>query len=66
MANNKSWVPDRTETDMSPGCHMAKRRVIAHFMHENERDQVTPYLSNHQVGEGLAYGEIEEADIENL
>jgi len=45
---------------------MAKRRVIAHFMHETERDQVTPHLSNSVVGDGLAYGEIEEAHIENL
>jgi hypothetical protein len=45
---------------------MAKKRVIAHFMRESERDQVTPYLSNSVVTDGFAYGEIEETEIEGL
>jgi serine protease AprX len=45
---------------------MAKRRVLAHYMHETERDEVARHLSNSVVGEGLAYGEIEESDMEGL
>ncbi len=45
---------------------MAKKRVLAHFMRESERDQVTPYLSNSVVTEAFAYGEIEESEIDGL
>lgn len=45
---------------------MARKRVIAHFMHESEAADVIPFLSDSQVTEGFAIGEIDEADMAEL
>jgi hypothetical protein len=45
---------------------MARKRVIAHFMHESEALDVIPYLSDSYVTEGFAVGEIDEADMAEL
>jgi serine protease AprX len=45
---------------------MARKRVIAHFMHESEAAQVVPRLSDRVVTAGFAVGEIDEADMAEL
>ncbi|HEV7684792.1 MAG TPA: S8 family serine peptidase [Pyrinomonadaceae bacterium] len=45
---------------------MGRKRVIAHFMHEYEADQVRPLLSETIVTDGFAMGEIDEERIPDL
>src|ERR1043166_1145320 len=45
---------------------MARKRVIAHYMHEYEAGQVVPELSDSVVTEGFAIGEIDEDRIADL
>ncbi|MFN0168672.1 MAG: S8 family serine peptidase [Bryobacteraceae bacterium] len=45
---------------------MARKRVVAHFMHEYEAAEVISRLSDAAVTDGLAVGEIDEAEIEGL
>lgn len=45
---------------------MAKKQVIAHFMHESERDAVVPHLSNPTITDSYVLGDIEEADMPAL
>lgn len=45
---------------------MARKRVIAHFMHEFEAAEVVPQLTESVVTDGFAIGEIDEADIPAL
>lgn len=45
---------------------MALKRVIAHYMHESERDAVVPCLANAVVTESFAVGEIESTEMDAL
>lgn len=45
---------------------MARKRVIAHFMHETEESQVVPRLTDSTVTPGFAMGEIDEAEMAQL
>jgi serine protease AprX len=45
---------------------MARKRVIAHYMHETEAAQVVPQLSDSVVTDGFAIGEIDEDKIAGL
>jgi hypothetical protein len=45
---------------------MALKRVIAYFMHESERDDVIPHLSDRVVTDSFVVGEIDDAEITTL
>jgi serine protease AprX len=45
---------------------MPKRRIIAHFMHERERDTAKQMMSNVQATESYVFGEIDEEGIPDL
>src|SRR6266849_6820503 len=45
---------------------MAKKRVIAHFMHEYEREAARPLLSEETLKDGFWIANVDEADIPRL
>jgi hypothetical protein len=45
---------------------MPKRRIIAHFMHERERDTAKQMMSHVQATESYVFGEIDEERIPDL
>src|SRR5258708_14354838 len=45
---------------------MGKKRVIAHFMHEYERDAARPLLSEEILKDGFWIANVDEADIPRL
>ena len=45
---------------------MARKRVIAYFMHEAEKDAVVNRLTAAEITESFAIGDMEEEDISEL
>src|SRR5215203_929253 len=45
---------------------MVKKKIMAHFMHENERDAARNIMSQVQETQSYLLGEIEEGDIPQL
>src|SRR5262245_43445822 len=45
---------------------MATKRILAHFMHESERDAALPLINQPKITESYILGEIDEDKIPNL
>jgi serine protease AprX len=45
---------------------MAKKRIIAHFMHEHEEAEATKFLANAVKTDGYLIGDVEESQIQEL